>query len=745
VKQSFGFDPVFPVLQVAGFGLLAVAVAAWLYRRGEGAALSPGARRAALALACARAAVVAGVAALLLNPILTRAQQEPGKAPLLVLLDTSHSMAVPDVGGTSRFAAAKRTLLENSEILREYQQHFTPIYFGVAEGATRQELNAFRRTAQPNGARSQLGEGIAAAISAAGGATSGGVLLVSDGRSNGDLSPVEVAKQAKARRFPVFTVCLGSSANGRDVALVNRRPQVYAEPGQEVTLSAEIKSAGYSGQTAQVDLLKEGRPVQTRSVALNDGRLAPVSFPVQEASQGSYRYGIAVRPMPGEGTDSNNRGSVLLQVLKSRARVLVLEGRPTWDAKFLIQALHTDPSIEVDAIFKLTSDKFFAVKGAPDAESEPVNQVKVPSTPAELGRYDVVIIGRGFEEFFTDTSADALKRYVAEHAGNLIFLRGRAEERAANLQALEPVRWSDEQIRDFRLQLTEEGKRNPAFNFRAGSDPEAVIQKLPSLISATRVEGEKALAVVLARTSGLPASGQNREMAVLAYQNYGQGKVVGLVGQGLWRWAFLPPDLKDYAGCYNDFWTQLIRWLVSQSDFLPGQDVSLKTDRTSYSPGDTVNLLVFTRGRGAGQAPAVRIVAPDGRESPLQLGKAGGNQADYTGAFKPRQPGEYLATLSLAGSRSGGLTVPFSVFHTGEEDVITAADPQLMAQVARAGGGEALTLDDLRQLPQKLRDAQSLLVLKTEPHSAWDRWWVLAGLLALLTAEWTARRRMGLV
>src|SRR6185312_6512134 len=99
------------------------------------------------------------------------------------------------------------------------------------------------------------------------------------------------------------------------------------------------------------------------------------------------------------------------------------------------------------------------------------------------------------------------------------------------------------------------------------------------------------------------------------------------------------PDLKEYTGCYNDFWTQLVRWLVSQSDFLPGQQLSLKTDRTSYSPGDTVNLMVFSRGAKPAAVPALKLVQPDGRTSEISLGKGSGKQADYTGAFKPRAPG----------------------------------------------------------------------------------------------------------
>jgi hypothetical protein len=260
--------------------------------------------------------------------------------------------------------------------------------------------------------------------------------------------------------------------------------------------------------------------------------------------------------------------------------------------------------------------------------------------------------------------------------------------------------------------------------------------------------------VVLARAHAVSDAGTpNREMAVLAYQSYGQGKVVALVGQGLWRWAFLPPELKDYGSCYDDFWTQLIRWLVSQSDFLPGREVSLRTDRTSYSPSDTVNFMAFTRGKGAAQLPPLRIMAPDGRVSSLHLGKAGGAQADFIGSFRPRLPGEYLADLSPGPSPTrggvpegrGGITVPFTVYQTCAEDIITAADPELMRRIAQAGGGEALSQQGLKELPQKLRDAQSLLTTRTEPRPAWDRGWVLGALLGALSLEWVLRRRAGLV
>jgi len=289
-----------------------------------------------------------------------------------------------------------------------------------------------------------------------------------------------------------------------------------------------------------------GAVIATKDYTLDDNRFVPVSFPVTKTSVGNYRYSIAIRPIAGEVTLADNKTSVFLQVIKNKARVLVLEARPSWDAKFLIQALRADPTINVDAIFKLTDEKSFALQQQSaddstddDTDSAPrgitqstSSTIKIPTTAADLAHYDVVIIGKGYADLFGPTGVAALEDYVANHAGNVIFLRGKAEDGSVDtLQQLEPMQWTSDQVSDIRMEVTDEGKSNPAFDFSDHPDPQLVVQRLPSLLSATRVQGQKALSVVLARSSNTAGSDPAQEMAVLAYQNYGQGKVVGLAAK----------------------------------------------------------------------------------------------------------------------------------------------------------------------------------------------------------------------
>ena len=107
-------------------------------------------------------------------------------------------------------------------------------------------------------------------------------------------------------------------------------------------------------------------------------------------------------------------------------------------------------------------------------------------------------------------------------------------------------------------------------------------------------------------------------MATVAYQRYGNGRVMVIAGQGLWQWAFLPDELSQYNEVYRTFWSQMVRWLVSGSDFLPGQEFSLKTDRLSYVPGQEANLLIYAKQKPEPDRQLeLEVVDPEGNRTPI--------------------------------------------------------------------------------------------------------------------------------
>jgi len=739
--MSIQFDPPFLPLHTALLAVVAAGTVLVLYLRRELRVRTP----CRLALAAMRTLLVLALAFILLNPVVVRGREAlKGKTPFLILLDTSRSMCTQDAAGGARYAEAKRLTLENRTLLAELAERYSLRFFGFADRPEAANPDALRTLARPNGDRTNIGAALAGAVNALGmeGRGGGQILLVSDGRDTGDSFPLEAARAVRAQGFAISTLCVGKQTRQRDLQIIARKPQVFAAPNQPVQLAAEIRDVGVPRTTVRVDLLRDGKRAATQTVTVEPGR-REVAFPVAQAKKGLYRYAIRVTEAPGEHNPANNRASVFLNVLDTRARVLFLEGRPSWDSKFLAQALRADPTVTLDVIYKLTDTKHFAVLGG----SEKEEGIVVPRTVEQMSRYDVIIFGKGFEEFYDDAGAKVLKEWIAERGGNVLFLRGRPDERTTALREIEPVAWSDRELAELRLRLTQEGRAHPGFAFAVSEDAQTVVRKLPPLISASRVQGEKALAVVLARAEGAENDREAQEMATLAYLRYGQGKVMAIVGQGLWRWAFLPPDLQNYQKVYEEFWTQTVRWMVSDSDFLPGHDISIRTDRTGYAPNETVNFFGYLRNdQSQIQNPGSRILLtltlPDGRTTQVATAKGDGKQADFTATYRPTAPGEYIASVSSIENRRSKIENPISCVFTvspgQEEDLNRSADPDLMRQIAAVGGGEALS-PDFRLAPiEKRRSGVE------NPTTAWDRSWVLASLLALLGLEWWIRRRSGL-
>jgi hypothetical protein len=688
-------------------------------------------------LACLRALLACGLGVILLNPVVVVGQ--PGstrKTPFVLLIDTSRSMRTPDgANGMTRFDEAVAHTAGDSAFLQNLKERFDVRVYGFAEKLTATGPESVAAIKSPDGKRTSLGAALAEAAAQAAG---GRVLLVSDGRDTSDSFPLDAARAINSHGAVLDTLCVGRKTEQSDLETLAKRTQVYAAPGQTVQISAEIRASGRPPADVNVRLMEGSRTIAAKRVVYKSGR-TDVAFSVSRVKKGTYRLALVADAAAGERYTSNNRASVTLNVLNTEARVLFLEGRPTWDSKFLADALRADTSITLDVVYKLTDSKFFAVLGGGQNQAG----IALPRTAEQFSRYDVVVFGRGFEQFFDDTAARALKEWVSERGGNVVFMRGRAEERTELLWDMEPVNWSGQELDQLRMRLTEEGKANPGFAFDGREDAQTVIKRMPPLVSASRVHGEKALAVVLARAEGAPDDSA-KEMATLAYLRYGQGKSMAIVGQGMWRWAFLPPELEGYGDVYREFWSQIIRWMVSDSDFLPGQRAAIRTDRSTYSPGEAVNVLGYSRAKGSPPPGRLTVTLPDGTHTDATTVLSDGKQADFTALYRPAKPGEYTVSIANPGPTDAQAVCTFTVADSNEEDLNTSADPELMRQIALAGGGKSISSDDLRRLPERIAAQQPSRETRREPRTAWDRSWFLACLLAVAAVEWLLRRRWGM-
>ena len=740
------FDPPFPAEYILLLGAVVACftVANYVRARSEAGAFRRG------VLAVLRLAVVTGMTLVLLRPMTVEpAESSEGRNVFTVLVDGSRSMGTADVDGRPRFDAVREALeASESPFLDVLRKDYDVRFALFSDSLGRAPYDQVLRSQPDDSASTDIATSLINAGQAPEGMRHAGMLLISDGRDNNGNDPIASATYLRAAGVPVWTTTVGTTDETRDLVVTARFDQNFLFRNQESHLNVDVHQKGFDGWYAKVELLRDGEPAGAQQCLLAKGS-EHVAFPIREEARGTYRYTVRVEPLAGEADSENNERTVFVQVVDERAKVLLVEAQPYWDSKFLLRALQADPNLEVAAVFDMSDrrDKMvYVTQALPEGEAGGATgsrSLRLPRTREELFRYDCIILGKGVEHVFNDSQIALLKEYVEVRGGGIIFARGKAYKSASNALAdIEPLIWEDGSLEHARFELTSTGRKSPIFNFGAAQDTGVIIRELPEMISITRVKEAKSLAVVLAKGVG----NGNEEIATISYQRYGKGKVMSIGAAGLWQWAFMKDELAKYDEVYARFWGQMIRWLVYDSDFLPGQDIAFKSDRFSYNTGDAVALIVQSKDiQPAGFAPQVAVTAPSGKTTRLDPAPSSDSGGYYSAMYYPEEEGSFTATLLDNGHGQGEQGVEFTVYANDLETRFVGANPELMAQIAAASGGGVLALDEWKTLPGKLREFERSMIEETKPEDAWDLPVVFMVLVCVLGAEWFIRRRGGLL
>jgi hypothetical protein len=750
VNWSIVFNPLIPMPTLLGVGALSAAVIVVSYIIG-----AQGATRFRRGLlATLRLGVLAAILVLLARPMMLKPEAAKSQqSTFAVLVDCSKSMNTKDVGGASRYEAVLNALEAggNRSMLQKLGERFHVRLYGFDTRSYATTLAQLHGNKQTQGKDTSIATALTDSTGGMGLVKPKGVLLISDGRSNEPDSLLNTRVAANGLRtanVPVWTVPVGSASQVKDLYLIARLNSNYMLVNQPASILASLTGSAYSDWTAKVHLYRDDKYVTSQQVQLRNGH-AEISFPVREPRKGTYQYRVDVEPLPGEADTENNRRAVIARVIDDKARVLVVESAPHWDSKFLLRALRADMNIEVTSLFQINDIKSFSIVERAADSNSPEKTVTagatLPASKEELYKYDCIFLGKGVDDVFSSAQLKLLQGYVSERGGSVVFFRGRPYSgRSSELSRLEPVDWGSGLLNDARFELTPEGKTNPIFDYAprdAGND--TIIRQLPSMTSITRVEGSKSLAVILAQTS---KSQGPEPMATIAYQRYGKGKVMSIAAAGLWQWGFLPQNMEQYDDIYARFWNQMIRWLVSDSEFLPGQDISFVVDKNVYRPDEMVRLAVNAKFVDASRyKPTIDLTGPDGKTARLTCQRSAENGTLYTAYYQPEQEGEYKAVLhNNVGTPQTDL-LRFNVYEDSLECRCVDADRELLHLVSKTTGAESFELNELGALPDKIQTFEQLSREHLRPTDVWDRLSVFTALVCLLGLEWLIRRTFGLV
>ena len=759
------FQPALPIPQVVGIGVVLAALACAAYWR-----LGRSKRRAAMALLAMRLVVIAAICLLLLGPSEAPPDLSESKRPTLtILIDTSRSMLTDDIDNERRIDVLLRDWLGEDQLATLRQQYDVQLVTFDAESRS-VAGSSLTRDGQTlaRGDRSHVVDALRRAVltsepTAIGDETNAGaghlILLLSDGHDSGDQPLTAAASLAKARGVAIHTATFGSLTERRDliVEAVLQQPYLIAEepgtltvrvhqaglPDARTTLRVRAASGGNSGGDEQI----------TRRIAMDGRPSVAFDLPIKRDDPGLHEYRVSIDAAEGETELRNNEQVVFVRVTDKRMRVLIVEGEPHWDTKFLAQALRRDASLEVSQVTQVSPTKReLIVTRAGD-----VNSFELPNTLDALSAYDVIVLGRHVERLIESATAELLTTFVLERGGHVVFARGRPYGTSPAGRALgealgpiEPVRFAAGRLRDLSLRLAREGRAAPMLRFEAlGTPLDEALNRLPGFISMARVTDVKPLAsTLLEATTSPPTAPQT--MPALVVMPAGRGSVLAVLGDGLHRWSFLAPELDALDGLYDALWSNAVRWLVMGGAFQPGQQVTLDVAPTSTRLGQTVHIDVVARfSPPVGFNPSVRVTPPgasgDVTPQTLTLSPVPGAPLRLRATYEPNVSGVFRVDVDAAPLQPANLTSRFSVSDIDVERLDASARPNEMRALAEATGGLAL---DAAEAGSFADDLQRLRASQRTPRRAvyiWDQWWVLAGVLIWAGVEWIMRRAGGLL
>lgn len=695
--------------------------------------LSPAAAWGLIGLRIAAAAVALAV---LSDPISSMVLERTESPRLAVLVDTSASM-----GLTDRLGRRKEVL---ASVLTGDALHALETRHRVHRYRFAEDLSPLPEDVIDSLSTEGTGTDIGGAISYLEGGSIAGrfaaAVLVTDGNFTAGRDPLRVAEGLD---MPVYTVGIGDTLGVRDISVSHLTVNEVVYTGSNVPVEVGVRGRGYGGVRVPVTLREEGRILRSEEVTLDDREEErTVVFHVVPETEGVHRYQLEVPELDGEITAGNNRREFAIKVLKSGLRVLYIEGAPRADMGFLMRSMEKDANLEVTSILIRPDGRTFP---------EPI-----PVSRTDWFSYDLVILGSVDYERIRPW-APFLVAFVEERGGGLIAfggphsfeMGGYAGTPVGDLMPFgiaASARGLSEE--SFVPDLTADGRTHPIT--RLDDDPaesERRWLELPPLPGMNQVGRAKPGATVLARHPTWRT--EDERTPVIAEHRYGQGRVLGIAAQGLWRWDLMMWGSGGTNAAYERFWNNAVRWITVREG---SRRIRVVSDKLQYHGGETIRFdgQVYDENyrpvEGAELTVAVRPAQDETGALQINLTSTGQGFGRYAGRlqFLPAGAYSFEASAALSGVPIGTDRGGFVVGEAGAEFERTRMNRELLVQLADMTGGGFYLPSDIDRMADDI-ELDEITVQETRTVSLWSHPGVLALLVCLLAAEWFYRRYLGLV
>ena len=694
-------------------------------------------RRDRVLLALTRTALLALIGFCLLRPTLLVSTLLEQRSYLAVLIDDSRSMSVRDEDGATRAQAVQAVLDGDARLRRELEQRFNVRYFRFAEQAAALGNDSLRQS----GGVTDIGGALEFALDDLSGLPLAGMVVLSDGADNAQRDWSRSLLPLRASQIPVFTVAVGRESGEPDIQVSRVSMPSTVLKGATVIADVELSHPGFGGRNVRVEVSDAGRLLARETVRLARGtdftRVA-LTFPAAESGPRQLR--VRAAPDDDEKQIQNNERPALLEVRDRREKILMVEGEPRHETRFVRRALEEEDNVQLVVFQRMAQKKFMRF----DVDSAGELAAGFPTSRAELFGYRGLVLGSIEASFFTHEQLQMIADFVSERGGGLLMLGGAssfseggwagtpvAEALPVTLQrAASPRKFSQVNVLP-----TEQGLIHP-------------IVRIDSTTEATRARWNMLPRISTANTPGRLKAGATALLtsdsadALLAYHRYGRGLAIAFMPQDSWLYQ-MHQDITPEDQTHEVFWRQLLRYLVQDTPE-PVRVIASGLGRVQqpYRFAALAEDSAFA-GRADTEMSA-RITDPAGVERTFAIPRSA--TGEFATETMMTQAGLHEINVE---ARRGDAVVGSARAYVNASDADLEffdahARPGTLKRIAEQTGGRSY---DAQNAAAMAEDIQLLGAgaSATERKDLWDMPAIFLALLILACAEWLYRRRRGLI
>ena len=675
---------------------------------------------------------------ILLRPELEFKKSHSLKNHIAILLDNSKSLSIKTFPKeVPRIDLVRKTLESNKEYFDQLKKDFQVDTYFVSDGI--EKVSSRLKDYQANRPYTDYRRVLEELNKIYENKSLQGVFLFSDGadltQEPGEISP-DILKSLTRINGPVHTLQAGSNDQFRDLALESVSAPDFGFVQQPVRLSLTVFSSELGNRNVPL-VLKEGDRILVSKIIeiREDQKEYKVDLQFTPRKIGKRIYTLNLPRFAEESILTNNQKEFEVDVARDRIRILHLNGRPSWDSRYLREVLANNPRVDLLS--------FFILRNMGDDVVAPTSELSLIPFPSNLlfddylSSFDLIIFQNfKYEPFIDKKYLSNIRKYV-EKGGAFLMVGGELSFQGGSyshtpIEDILPVSFKDVETRfidkEFRPKISGDFSNHPILRLEKELNEE-VWSSLPPLHGANLgLVANKDAYVLLKNESESP---------ILVAGEFGEGRTALLATDSVWGWGF-----GGAGGRYfHRFWNNVIDWLIAEPET---RRLQLESDKERYREEEQV--LIKFKLLKENYQPAENITGKLTLSSrsgeviakELKTDKLGGQVFP----FIPEQSGFYEAVIEIEGLQE---KIMFSVLKDNAEFEKPLVNDFVLKKIAQVSGGQYKVLDGTNDLSTlQFENPEIKVKSHSRSFSLWENWWAYGLVVGFLVMDWWLRRKAGL-